>query len=96
MSAVRGTVDVAAAAIARLTRNALALVMLAALGARRAQVGGQAVIEGDVLDGQAVIVDGQMRVVPGAAVMVKGAGGPGAAPAAKPAEGSKPAEGASR
>ena len=37
--------------ITRLTRNALALLMLAALWARRAQVGGQAVIEGVMMRG---------------------------------------------
>jgi uncharacterized protein YqhQ len=37
--------------IPRLTRNALALVLLAALWARRAQVGGQAVIEGVMMRG---------------------------------------------
>jgi uncharacterized protein YqhQ len=37
--------------ITRLTRNALALVLLAALWARRAQVGGQAVIEGVMMRG---------------------------------------------
>jgi multidrug efflux system membrane fusion protein len=59
----------------------------------RRTVQGKAVIEGDVLDGQSVIVDGQMRVVPGAAVMVKGAK---PAEGNKPAEGTKPAEGATR
>lgn len=63
----------------------------------RRTVGALSVIEGDVADGQAVIVDGQMRVVPGGAVMVKGAVGAGKpAEGGKPAGGAKPAEGAAR
>jgi multidrug efflux system membrane fusion protein len=40
----------------------------------RRTIGGQSVVEGELADGEPVIVDGQIRVVPGAAVQVKGPG----------------------
>lgn len=44
-------------------------------------VEGLSVIQGELADGQAVVIDGQIRLAPGGTVQVKGAPGAGAAPA---------------
>lgn len=58
-------------------------------------VGGLSVVEGELSDGQAVIVDGQIRVVPGGSVVVKGPAQGAGAPTPAPAEG-QPAAGGAR